>query len=93
MGVKLQGSDKIGYADSVYIIFEGKCVKIFLGYDQCLNYTFDDIMKRAFENGYKNKDEDGTILLIAESPLSGKVYRYGNYGDFWTEIGTTTGYA
>lgn len=32
-------------------------------------------------------------LVISESPLSGKVYRYGNHGEFWEEIGQTEGYA
>lgn len=36
---------------------------------------------------------EGTILLITEFPLSGKIYQYGNYGDFWAKYGTTKGYA
>lgn len=33
------------------------------------------------------------IIVIAESPMDGEVYRYGNHGDYWEQIGTTCGYA
>lgn len=33
------------------------------------------------------------ILVIAEYPLGGKVYQYGNYGDGWCEVGKMHGYA
>lgn len=33
------------------------------------------------------------IMVIAENPLNGYVYRYGNYGDFWVQIGSVRGYA
>ena len=37
---------------------------------------------------------DSLILVIAEYPLSGKIYRYGNYkGGGWIEVGTIDGYA
>lgn len=32
-------------------------------------------------------------MVIAEYGLSGKVYRYGNHGDYWEQVGTTEGYA
>ncbi len=85
------GSDKIGYTDILNIVFGDKYIKKYLENEECLNYTFDEVLQCAVENGYQKRD--GTILVIAENPLSGKVYRYGNYGDFWTEIGTTVGYA
>lgn len=34
-----------------------------------------------------------THIVISESALSGKVYRYGNHGEHWEEIGKTEGYA
>ena len=34
-----------------------------------------------------------TIMVIAESPLNGYIYRYGNYGEFWVQIGEVSGYA
>ncbi|MCO7172534.1 hypothetical protein NIA70_10250 [[Clostridium] scindens] len=33
------------------------------------------------------------IVVMAENPLNGYVYRYGNYGDFWVQIGSVRGYA
>ena len=85
--IKLE--DEIGYADGIKIIFADKCVNVFLDNERCADYTFGEVMKVAKRSGWK----DGTILLIAESPLSGKIYQYGNYGDFWVEWGTTKGYA
>ena len=35
----------------------------------------------------------GAKIVIHETPLHGEVYRYGNHGDFWEQIGTTEGYA
>ena len=58
--------------------------------ERCLDYTFDELLIVAKENGYTDGD---TILVIAESPLNGKIYRYGNYGPFWVETGETRGYA
>ena len=34
-----------------------------------------------------------TIYVLAENPLDGKVYSYGNRGDYWEEIGKLRGYA
>ena len=33
------------------------------------------------------------ITVIAESPLHGEIYRYGNHGDYWEQIGEVCGYA
>lgn len=34
------------------------------------------------------------LMVIAETPLSGHIYRYDNYGEKeWLEVGTTGGYA
>lgn len=86
---EIKPGDSIGYADIIKIIFENKCVEIFLGIERCLNYTFNEVLQEAKRNGYNS----GTIILIAESPLSGMIYQYGNYGDYWAEHGTTMGYA
>ena len=32
-------------------------------------------------------------LVIAEYGLHGKIYRYGNHGPVWEEVGKTEGYA
>ena len=40
------------------------------------------------------KDDYPSVeMVIAESALSGKVYRYGNHGECWEEVGTMRGYA
>ena len=56
--------------------------------DICL----DDCMKIALKHGYDRK-RDGTLVVIAETPLSGQVFQYGNHGGFWETIGTVCGYA
>lgn len=41
-----------------------------------------------------DSDPDACITVIAESPLSGAIYRYNNYGNKkWQLIGTMLGYA
>lgn len=85
----IKAEDSIGYADSIKIIFEKKCIERFLENERRLNFTFGEVLHIAKRNGW----EEGTILLIAESPLNGKIYQYGNYGSFWVEHGTTKGYA
>lgn len=88
--MEIKDSDSIGSADSIKIIFGGKCIESYLGNERSLNFTFSEVMKIALENGYERED---TILLIAESPLSGDIYQYGNYGEYWVEHGSTRGYA
>lgn len=46
----------------------------------------EDEVKRDYENVSR-------ITVIAERPLHGIIYEYGNYGDFWMEHGKTIGYA
>lgn len=63
-------------------------IRVFPDNDMCL----DDCMKIALKHGYDRKN-DGTLVVIAETPLSGEVFRYGNHGDYWEAIGTVCGYA
>ena len=89
---KIKGTDII-WADILMVVFDDKCVKLYCGdprLDHPACYTFDDIIKVAKDNGYVS----GSILLIAESPLTGHIYQYGNYEpDQWYEHGKTMGYA
>lgn len=85
-------TDSIGYADYLHIIFGEKHVTHFPEMGKELTITFSEVMDIANKNGYDPK-KDNIIILIAENPLSGKVFKYGNYGDFWVEHGTTRGYA
>lgn len=38
-------------------------------------------------------DGNGTVVVIVDEFLSGKVYMYGNYGNDWYEYGETRGFA
>ena len=37
--------------------------------------------------------DTGVTIVISENALEGKVYKYGNHGQFWEKIGKTCGYA
>ena len=43
--------------------------------------------------GLVGYDGNGTVVVIVDEALSGKVYMYGNYGDYWYEYGETRGFA
>lgn len=86
---KIGENDSIGYSDVLKIIFDQHYVIHFVDNKRLLKVTFADVLEIAKTNGYKN----GVITLIAESPLNGRVYLYGNYGPFWVEYGSTNGYA
>lgn len=54
-----------------------------VGVDETI--TLEDIQKQFPYPG---------LLVIAESPLSGAIYRCGNYSDMaWWQVGTMAGYA
>lgn len=36
---------------------------------------------------------DGSVTVIIEDVFDGKIFCYGNHGDYWEEVGTTNGYA
>lgn len=57
-------------------------------YDE--DITLDDC-RRCMEDD--DGETDGTVLVIFERGLSGKIYRYGNHGKFWEKIGKTVGFA
>ena len=54
--------------------------------------TLDGCLAIALAHGY-DKEENGTVVVISETALSGEVFRYGNHGDYWEAIGTVCGYA
>ena len=75
---------------------EDKVIKIFNDLEP--NYekgimegiTLADCLKKAKDNGYTN----GTIMVLSESYLNGKIYRYNNYNkNEWCEIGNLKGFA
>ena len=76
--------------EDIKVIFDEKVIHIMQDFEYDEPLTFGDILEKCIESGYAV----GTILLIAESYLSGTIYRYGNYGDdLWYEVGSMVGFA
>ena len=81
--------DNIVFYDCILYILYGdrpdrlNCEAIYLNgqYDDPI--SLDDIAE-----GYR-----GVFMVIEENPLDGRVYRYGNHGDYWEEVGKTRGFA
>ena len=61
------------------LVFSGESGKDFVCLNDCLGLV-----------GYNG---NGTVVVIVDEHLSGKVYMYGNYGDYWYEYGETRGFA
>ena len=69
-------------------IFEVKVIKNNKLYGVAINEDFVTLKQISDES------PEECITVIAESPLSGTIYRYNNYGDKkWQLIGTMLGYA
>lgn len=69
-------------------IFEVKVIKNNKLYGVAINEDFVTLKQISDES------PEECITVIAESPLSGAIYRYNNYGDKeWQLIGTMLGYA
>lgn len=69
-------------------IFEVKLIKNEMLYGITINEDFINLKQIS------DSDPDNCITVIAESPLSGAIYRYNNYGTKeWQLIGTMLGYA
>lgn len=54
--------------------------------------ALEECLKRARE-AEPDIDQYQTVIVIEEHALEGKVFKYGNHGDFWEEVGETRGYA
>lgn len=37
--------------------------------------------------------DSNMLIVIAENEFDGAVFRFGNHGPYWEEVGTTQGYA
>lgn len=74
--------------DCWFDIFEVKVIKNNMLYGITTNEDFITLKQIS------DSDIDNCITVIAESPLSGAIYRYNNYGTKeWQLIGTMLGYA
>lgn len=85
--MKIENPEKVEFSETILTIifrandFESLVEKIYLHESEFT--TLKDI-----------KDDYPSVeLVIAESALSGNVYRYGNHGDYWEEVGEMRGYA
>ena len=87
---QLNENSEVECAEYVRIVFDRTCIERIFSEEYNSPLTFQKALQIALENGWSGS---GIILLIAESALEGKVYQYGNHGDFWTEHGSTRGYA
>lgn len=84
-------------AEIIRVFFYGenetcKCLELMPTEEEKETLTFNDIIKLAERNGLR---DDMYILMIAENPKSGKVYKHGNYKPWnnWYECGETEGFA
>lgn len=71
----------------IYAYGDGDEVKAKRKYLSRDSITLNDCLEIV---GYKG---EGTVTVISEMALSGEIYCYGNYGEFWYECGQTKGYA
>lgn len=84
----IEHPDKVEFTDGILTIitrdgdFEWGADKLFLS-------EFETTTLTDISNDYPTVE-----IMIAESPLNGKVYRFNNYKDGkWYETGKTDGYA
>lgn len=81
----INGTDKISIVYDVYhIIFNTTHLKLIIEDE----WTFNDVLEYARQNGY----EEGVLYFIADSPLYGEGWTYGNYMGEWHEYCKTRGY-
>lgn len=86
--------DKICCYDGIVTVFSGygKTAKIkrFMltadGLEDDKHVTLEDCREMIGETG-------DTVTVIFESALEGEIYNFGNYGDYWWQVGRTQGYA
>ena len=79
--------------DTVKIIFNDISETLYQNFEFSDNCLTLQNCKRIAYGFCKENETQGTILVIAENPTDGVVYRYGNHGAYWEKIGTTCGYA
>lgn len=88
--MKVDGNTGI-YDGIIRIICKNKAKTIYLtamGEDDDEYISLNDCLKLIeYYGGY------GMCIVIFDDRTSGKIYQYGNYGEYWTEYGTTQGYA
>lgn len=79
---RVKNPEKIPIYDLLTIIRSG-------GYEVRAERIVSDNLTLADIKTHK----DETVIVIAESCMGGEVYRYGNHGNYWEQIGKVCGYA
>lgn len=88
MAIVIKSPEKVEFSECILTVitarneFERECDRVFLFEDEFT--TLKDIAD----------DYPDVRILIAEGPLSGKIYRYGNHkANTWEKVGTMEGFA
>lgn len=83
-GQQIDGEEKVFSDGILYIIEENRHTshEIIICGELDKPISLSDIRKK-----YKGQ------LVIHEDYLAGSIYRYGNHGDFWEQVGMTIGFA
>lgn len=89
---KVSPTEKLQF-DIVTIIFNDISETLHQNYEFSENCLSLQNCKRIAYGFCKDTERKGTILIVAENPTDGVVYRYGNHGAYWEKIGETCGYA
>lgn len=77
----------------IKIVYKNKALTLYQNEEYSNCYPDLESCKRIAYGLSDDAERKGTILVIAENPTDGVVYRYGNHGAYWEKIGTTCGYA
>lgn len=81
------------YGDTIKIIANNRCETIYQNEFSEKDITLDDCCNIAV-NELKADLNDTIIIVIAEAPQEGAIFRYGNREEpYWEQIGVTCGYA
>lgn len=77
----------------IKIITNNRCKTIYQSEFESKITTLKDCIDIAMKE-LKAETTEPIIIVIAETPLEGCIYRYGNREEmYWEQIGTTCGYA
>ena len=88
--MKIDGNTGI-YDGVIHIFNNNKAKTIFLTAEGTENdkfITLDDCLKFI-----EHTKKDGVCYVLFDDVTHGTIYQYGNYGEYWTNYGTTQGYA
>jgi len=88
LGKKIKDPDMPLLADKIQVLTETSFVE--MNISETATISLSRIVKILKE---EHGDRSYRITVIAESPLEGVIYKFGNHGDYWEVHGYTQGYA